>query len=47
MEDFISYRNVSVYNKILIQIDKTYLKEKERIIINIKKILKEKYNIIL
>jgi len=47
MEDIICYQNVSAYNKTLIQFEKTYNKEKQKIIIDIKKILKEKYNIIL
>lgn len=47
MDDIICYKNVSAYNKTLIQFEKTYNKEKEKILDDIKKILKEKYNIIL
>ena len=47
MDDIISYKNVSAYNKNLIQFEKTYNKEKQKIINDIKKILKEKYNIIV
>ena len=45
MDDLIQYKNTEINKKVLLQFEKAYQEEKERITLELINILKEKYNI--
>ena len=47
MENEIIFKLTDIQKNVCFEFEKSYTKEKENIIIELKKILKEKYNIIL